>query len=76
MDIHLTKQRVLRHRSSNVPSGEVSDDGTGGSRWRHVDRGSVLPILRTEEELSLLGERRPLRLERGRAAETDLVCAS
>ncbi len=36
-----------------------------------TDRGSVLPVPRTEEELSLLGEQRPLRLERGRTPETD-----
>ena len=36
-----------------------------------TDRGSVLPVPRTEEELSLLGEQRPLRLEQGRVSETD-----
>ncbi len=48
-----------------APMGLVAAGGN------HADRGSVLPIPGTEEELSLLGEQRPLRLERGRTPETD-----
>ena len=36
-----------------------------------TDRGSVLPIPKTEEELSILSQQRPLRLEQGKVPETD-----
>jgi len=57
---NISQRGVLWRRSSDVSRRRASAHGIGGCGRGYADRGKRSSSSRTEEELSLLGQQRPL----------------